>query len=106
MPVISRFLGIIISMFWKDHLPPHFHAKYGEYEITVEIDSGIIDGKFPPRALKHVMGNRLDPPEKHPYIPLAVESDLFSCRRGLGRAARASPRLRILQSGQFQPCKE
>lgn len=55
MPVISRFLGIIISMFWNDHAPPHFHAKYGEYEITVEIDNGIIEGKFPPRALRHVM---------------------------------------------------
>ena len=39
-------------------------------------------------------------------IPFAVEFDLFSCRRGLGRAARASPRLQILQSGQFQPRKE
>ena len=55
MPVISRFLGIIISMFWNDHAPPHFHAKYGEFEIIVEIESGIIEGKFPPRALKHVM---------------------------------------------------
>ena len=31
MPVISRFLGIIISMFWNDHAPPHFHAKYSEF---------------------------------------------------------------------------
>lgn len=55
MPVISRFLGIIISMYWNDHAPSHFHAKYGDFEITVEIDSGIVEGKFPPRALKHVM---------------------------------------------------
>jgi hypothetical protein len=52
MPVISRFLGIIISMYWNDHLPPHFHAKYGEYEITVNIETGVIEGKFPRRALK------------------------------------------------------
>lgn len=50
MPIISRFLGIVISMFWNDHAPPHFHAKYGDYEITVEIETGVIDGKFPPRA--------------------------------------------------------
>ena len=55
MPVISRFLGIVISMFWNDHAPPHFHARYGDYEITVEIESGIVDGKFPPRALRHVL---------------------------------------------------
>jgi hypothetical protein len=55
MPVISRFLGIIISMFWNDHAPPHFHAKYGDFEITVEIESGIVSGKFPPRAMRHVL---------------------------------------------------
>lgn len=55
MPIISRFLGIIITMYWEDHAPPHFHAKYGEYEITVDIKSGIVEGKFPKRALKHVL---------------------------------------------------
>lgn len=54
MPEISRFLGIIIAMFYRDHAPPHFHAIYGEYEITVEIESGIINGRFPKRALKLV----------------------------------------------------
>jgi hypothetical protein len=54
MPEISRFLGIIITMFYRDHAPPNFHAIYGEYEITVEIESGVIDGRFPKRALKLV----------------------------------------------------
>jgi hypothetical protein len=55
LPELSRFLGIIIFMNFNDHAPPHFHAKYGEYQIKVEIDTGLIEGKFPPRALKHVM---------------------------------------------------
>lgn len=55
MPIISRFLGIVITMYWQDHAPPHFHAKYGEYEITVDIQNGIVEGKFPKRALKHVL---------------------------------------------------
>ena len=55
MPSISRFLGIIIAMFWDDHSPPHFHAKYGEYEITVNILNGVVEGKFPKRALRHVL---------------------------------------------------
>lgn len=55
MPIISRFLGIIISMYWDDHLPSHFHAKYGEYEITVNIETGVIEGRFPKRALKLVL---------------------------------------------------
>ena len=55
MPVISRFLGIIIAMYWDDHAPPHFHAKYGEYEITVNILTGVVEGQFPKRALHHVL---------------------------------------------------
>ncbi|WP_292432297.1 DUF4160 domain-containing protein [Methylobacter sp.] len=35
--------------------PPHFHAKYGEYEITVNILAGVVEGKFPKRALHHVL---------------------------------------------------
>jgi hypothetical protein len=30
MPIISRFFGIVIFMFWREHAPPHFHAKYGD----------------------------------------------------------------------------
>lgn len=55
MPEISRFLGIIIFMNFNDHNPPHFHARYGDYELVVEINSGIIDGKFPKRALGMVL---------------------------------------------------
>lgn len=45
MPEISRFLGIIIAMYYDEHNPPHFHAKYGDYEIVVEINSRIIKGE-------------------------------------------------------------
>ena len=55
MPVICRFLGIVIVMYYNDHEPPHFHAKYGEFEITVEVETGVINGNFPPRALRHVL---------------------------------------------------
>ena len=51
MPEISRFLGIVIAMFYSDHAPPHFHARYGEHEITVRIEDGAVDGRFPRRAL-------------------------------------------------------
>lgn len=40
MPEISRFFGIIIRMYWPDHAPPHFHAKYGEYEGFYRIEDG------------------------------------------------------------------
>lgn len=51
MPEISRFYGIIIYMFAKDHNPPHIHAKYNEYIAVVDIESGrIIKGELPKRA--------------------------------------------------------
>ena len=54
MPELSRFLGIVIAMYYRDHGPAHFHAIYGDFEITVEIESGRINGDFPKRALTHV----------------------------------------------------
>ena len=52
MPEISRFYGIIVSMFYDDHNPPHFHARYGEYKIVMDVNSlRILEGSFPPRAL-------------------------------------------------------
>ncbi len=54
MPEISRFYGIIIYMFYNDHNPPHFHAEYQDFEATIEIESGIVKGQIPRRALKLV----------------------------------------------------
>lgn len=51
MPIISRFFGIVIYMLWREHRPPHFHAKYGDEEITVEIESGKVNGRMSNRAL-------------------------------------------------------
>lgn len=52
MPVISRFLGIVIAMFYRDHNPPHFHVKYNNYEAIIAInDLVLLDGKLPPRVL-------------------------------------------------------
>lgn len=52
MPEISRFYGIIIAMFFDDHNPPHFHARYGGEKIAIEIASlRVLEGRIPPRAL-------------------------------------------------------
>ncbi len=55
MPEISRFFGISIYMYYRDHVPPHFHAEYGEFEITVEFERGVVSGRFPRRALGLVL---------------------------------------------------
>ena len=54
MPIISRFFGIVIFMFWREHKPPHFHAKYGDDEVVVEIENGKVSGAISKRALTMV----------------------------------------------------
>ena len=56
MPEISRFLGIIIKMYFKDHNPPHFHVTYEKYEASINInDFAIIEGSLPPRIHTYVI---------------------------------------------------
>ncbi len=52
MPVISRFFGIVIVMLYRDHEPAHFHATYGEFEVSVRIGDGGVTGRMPRRALE------------------------------------------------------
>lgn len=42
MPEISSFYDIVISMFFSDHNPPHFHVKYQGYEATIDISTGMV----------------------------------------------------------------
>jgi hypothetical protein len=52
MPEISRFFGIVITMFFGDHAPAHFHARYGQHKASISIDSlAVLDGSLPPRVL-------------------------------------------------------
>ena len=57
MPVLSKFYGIIIRMFFQqaEHNPPHIHALYGDDMAEVDIRTGeIIEGSLPPKALAMV----------------------------------------------------
>lgn len=52
MPEVSRFYGIIISLFYNEHNPPHFHIRYGSYKAVIRIkDFLLLEGTLPPRAL-------------------------------------------------------
>ena len=52
MPEIARFYGIIISMYYDDHNPPHFHARYGDESVVVSIGTlSVLEGQMSPRAL-------------------------------------------------------
>ena len=51
MPEVSRFYGIIVRFYYRDHPPTHFHAIYGEHEALIEIETGSIhEGGLPQTA--------------------------------------------------------
>jgi len=52
MPEICRFYGIVVTMYYQDHQPPHFHACYAGAEVVVSIDDlRVIAGGLPARAM-------------------------------------------------------
>ena len=56
MPEVTRFFGIVVRMYFRDHSPAHFHAEYGEYEALVEIETlSILRGELPRRAMALVL---------------------------------------------------
>ena len=56
MPELSRFLGIVILMFFKDHNPAHFHARYSGKEGKLDIKNNkVIEGNLPPRVASLIL---------------------------------------------------
>ena len=56
MPTISAFFGIVIRMYHREHVPPHFHAYYQEHEATIDMEAlEILAGYLPRRALGLVL---------------------------------------------------
>lgn len=57
MPTICMFRGIKVYINWNDHMPPHFHAKYGGDEVLVSIrDIEVLEGGLPGKQLKMLLG--------------------------------------------------
>ena len=51
MSRISAFFGISIYMYYREHMPPHFHAIYAEHEAEMEIEGlTLLSGSLPPRV--------------------------------------------------------
>ena len=56
MPILSEFEGIEICLYFDDHMPPHFHAKYNGTEALVDIEnSSVLKGSLPSNKLKLVL---------------------------------------------------
>jgi len=53
MPEIARFFGILITMYADDHNPPHFHARYNDFKVLINILTGnIMEGEIPGKQLR------------------------------------------------------
>jgi hypothetical protein len=56
MPEICRFFGIVIQMYFADHGPPHFHARYGSATARIHLAPiAVMASGLPPRALRLVL---------------------------------------------------
>ncbi len=56
MPEISRFFGIVIGMYYKEHGVPHFHAKYaGQTGVFSIPDLRLLEGNLPKRVVALVL---------------------------------------------------
>jgi hypothetical protein len=56
MPEISRFFGIIITMNYNDHMPAHFHVRYGDQKAMIDIMAlRLLEGRLTPRSFGLVM---------------------------------------------------
>lgn len=54
MPTISMFFGIIITMYYDEHNPPHFHATYQDYKAAFNLDGELMTGEMPKRQQKFI----------------------------------------------------
>lgn len=55
MPELSRFNGIVISIFYGDHPPKHFHAQYGKKKALISIDTlEVLEGDLPKNELSMI----------------------------------------------------
>ncbi|MEH2402439.1 DUF4160 domain-containing protein [Nostoc sp.] len=56
MPEISRFFGMIVTMYYNDHPPPHFHVRYNQQKAIISIETlEILEGKLSSRAFKLIL---------------------------------------------------
>ena len=54
MPILSMFYGVIISMFYKEHDPPHIHVQYAEHNALFDFDGNMTEGSIPTKQMKLV----------------------------------------------------
>ena len=54
MPRVSEFFGVVVSMYHREHGPPHFHALHKGQEVVMSLTGVVLKGRLSPRALRLV----------------------------------------------------
>jgi hypothetical protein len=60
MPEISRFLGIIIRMYYDEHSPPHLHGEYAAAKVFLDFQGNILPGDLGSRAALRLVREWID----------------------------------------------
>jgi hypothetical protein len=60
MPEISRFFGIIIRMFFDEHIPPHIHAEYQGQKAVFDLSGNVTRGDLRSRTATKLVREWID----------------------------------------------
>ena len=60
MPIISKFFGIIIRMFYDDHNPPHFHAEYQGNKAVFDLNGNMLKGDLKSKTARKLVREWVD----------------------------------------------
>ena len=74
MPEICRFYGIIISLYWRDHNPPHIHFSYREYECSISVFDRIVSGEAPAKVIEMERKKQADAESKIKSIEESIQA--------------------------------
>ena len=59
MPIISKFFGIVIRLFYDEHNPPHLHAEYQNEKAVFDLQGNIIKGHLYSKTARKLIKNGL-----------------------------------------------
>ena len=60
MPIISKFFGIVIRMFYDEHNPPHLHAQYQNEKAVFDLQGNIIKGHLYSKTARKLIREWID----------------------------------------------
>ena len=60
MPIISRFFGIVVRMFYDEHNPPHIHVEFQNEKAVLDFMGNIMRGDLKSRTALRLIREWID----------------------------------------------